>query len=212
MSKLPGAIGWSEDPIEKWLILSNAHDGSRKVAVTCSAIRVVCMNTLNFAIHESDVHFEMRHTSSILENIPDVQDALSGVTNYFEQMQGMLELLRAKQMSESEIKTYVHHLFPQKIKMGKEDELTEILQVEIGPRIQAHIDKILELIETGKGTEIPGVKGTAYGAYNAAVEWADHCKPVRNGGGLEARINSAWFGTAASFKQRAFDQAVRFSS
>jgi phage/plasmid-like protein (TIGR03299 family) len=213
MSRLPGAIGWSEDPIEKWLILSNAHDGSRKVMVTCSCVRVVCLNTLNAALHQAEVNFEMRHTREIFENIPDVREALGAVTTYFDRMQKVLELLRDRKMSEQEIKTYVHHLFPQKIKMGKEDELVEVLQVEIGPKIQAHIDKIFELIETGKGTDIAGVKGTAYGVYNAAVEWADFHKPIKKAGSeLEARVHSMWFGTAARFKQRAFEQAVSLLS
>ena len=43
MSKLPGTIGTVADPIDKWLLLANAHDGSRKVIVVASPVRTVCM-------------------------------------------------------------------------------------------------------------------------------------------------------------------------
>jgi hypothetical protein len=100
-----------------------------------------------------------------------------------------------------------------KVKVNGENGngVSEMLEAEIGPRIQKHIDKVIELVETGKGTDIPGVKGTAYGAFNAATEWADHYKPLRAEDQSSGRLDSIWFGTAAKFKQRAFDQAIQYA-
>ena len=209
MSKLPGHIGWSEDPIEMYLILSNAHDGSRQVNVMASPVRVVCNNTLNAAIQNAKVNFEMRHTSGLMDRVVDAREALGIATDYFRELDGVLAALREHRMSEDEIKAYVHGLFPLKVSTGEKlSGFEDTLNVEIGPRIKKYIEKTLELTETGKGTDIPGVKGSAYGAFNAAVEFADHYQPVKgkNESMLSRKLNSIWWGSAARFKQLAFDR------
>jgi len=210
MSKLPGHIGWSEDPIEQWLVLSNAHDGSRKISLMATPVRVVCMNTLNAAIHSAAVNFEMVHTAGIMDKVIDAREALGKVTDYFREMDGAVKLLKDYRMSNQEIKSYVHGLFPLKVKTEESlPGFEDTLNVELGPRIKKYIEKVFELMETGKGTEVPGVKGSAYGAWNAAIEFADHWQPVKGKADvLNRKLDSIWFGSAARFKQRAFDQAV----
>jgi phage/plasmid-like protein (TIGR03299 family) len=209
MSKMPGHVGTSEDPIEMWLVLSNAHDGSRQLLMMASPVRVVCMNTLNIAISSAVANIEIRHTSGMMERVVDAREAL-GLTNiYFEQMGEAMNMLKEYRMTEEEIKKYVYGLFPLKVK--NEDKLTGfegVMNIELGPRIKTYVEKVLELTETGKGTGIPGVKGSAYGAFNAAVEFADHWQPVKgkNDSMLVRKLDSLWFGSAARFKQRAFDQ------
>lgn len=63
------------------------------------------------------------------------------------------------------------------------------------------------LIETGAGTDIKGVKGTAYGLYQALTEYADHEKVMRVHGDRdenEIRFENAFFGTNANFKANCF--------
>jgi phage/plasmid-like protein (TIGR03299 family) len=209
MSKLPGHVGWSEDPIEEWLVLSNAHDGSRQLFLMATPIRVVCANTLNMAISSAVANVEVRHTSGIMDRVVDAREAL-GLTNmYFEQMGEVMRMLKEFRMNEEEIKKYVYGLFPLKVKNGDNlNGFEDVMNVELGPRIKTYIEKVLVLTETGKGTDIPGVKGSAYGAFNAAVEFADHWQPVKgkNDSMLSRKLDSLWFGSAARFKQRAFDQ------
>jgi len=117
--------------------------------------------------------------------------------------------LKDFRMNDEEIKKYVYGLFPLKVKNGDNlNGFEDAMNVELGPRIKTYIEKVLELTETGKGTDIPGVKGSAYGAFNAAVEFADHWQPVKgkNDSMLSRKLDSLWFGSAARFKQRAFDQ------
>jgi hypothetical protein len=71
------------------------------------------------------------------------------------------------------------------------------------------VDSVAELMETGRGSEIRGVRGTAWGAYNAITEFVDHKRKVR--GGEENRIGSIWFGQGSSVKQRAFVLGARLA-
>jgi phage/plasmid-like protein (TIGR03299 family) len=208
MSKLPGHVGWSEDPIEEWLVLSNAHDGSRQLVLMATPVRVVCSNTLNVALQSAKVNFEVRHTSGMMDRVVDAREALGIATDYFKEMDAVVKALKEYRMSEQEIKSYVHNLFPLKVRADESlSGFEDTINVEISPRVKKYIEKVFELVQTGRGTEIPGVKGSAYGAFNAAVEFADHYQPVKGKSELLSRkLDSVWFGSAARFKQQAFDQ------
>ena len=212
MSKLPSHIGWSDDPIEQWLVLSNSHDGSRQVSVMATPIRVVCMNTLNAGIRRASAFFEMRHTSRIseMETIIDAREVLGTVTRYFEELDGVLHLLKSYSMTEQEIQRYIYNLFPIKTKnQPTPDAEVETEEFEFGPNVQKYVNKILELMETGKGSDISGVRGSAYGVFNAVTEFVDHWQPVKGKAEkMSNKLFSIWFGNGRSFKQRAFNQLV----
>ncbi len=212
MSKLPNHIGWSDDPIEQWLVLSNSHDGSRQVSVMATPIRVVCMNTLNAGIRRASAFFEMRHTNRIseMDTIIDARKVLGAATKYFEELDGVLHLLKGYLMSEQEIQKYIYNLFPIKPKnKSSADAEDEIEDFELGPNVQRYVNKILELMETGKGSDVPGVRGSAYGVFNAVTEFADHWQPVKGKAEkMSNKLFSIWYGTGRLLKQRAFNQLI----
>ncbi len=61
-------------------------------------------------------------------------------------------------------------------------------------------NRVEELIETGLGTDIPGVKGSAWGVYNAYTEWLDHEKSIR---GNSTNWERSTFGSGASDRSKA---------
>ena len=61
----------------------------------------------------------------------------------------------------------------------------------------------------GKGVDLPGVANTAWWALNAMVEFADYDMKAKGQAADESRhTQSILFGTAAEFKQQAFDTAM----
>jgi len=97
----------------------------------------------------------------------------------------------------------------------------ELVKVRVGKEMSTRtvntIEKVMELVEHGKGTDIPGVKGTGYGVYNAVGEYADHYMSTRASGEtdqekeknqLENRFLSSIMGSGADLKQRAFNKLI----
>lgn len=68
-------------------------------------------------------------------------------------------------------------------------------------RVLDRVDTFRGLVDVGMGSDLKGVRGTAYGLYQAAIEFADHHITVRGNG--DNQLNSALVGSIALFKNKA---------
>ena len=76
LAKLPDKIQVIGDDIaDKYLLLSNSHDGGSSVQVKFTPIRVVCQNTLTMALSEGR-SIRIHHTKNLKERMAAARDAL----------------------------------------------------------------------------------------------------------------------------------------
>ena len=64
------------------------------------------------------------------------------------------------------------------------------------------------LFESGKGTDIVGVRGSYWGAYNAVTEYLSYSK----GRTSNNRMDSLWFGVNGNLNHRALDTALAMAN
>ena len=71
------ALRWpaGRDRVEKFLLLSNSHDGESAVQVKFTPIRVVCRNTLTQALSRGFTH-TARHDRDLGGELRGVQEAM----------------------------------------------------------------------------------------------------------------------------------------
>lgn len=187
-----------EDVVEKYLLLSNSHDGSSGVRICLTPIRVVCQNTLNQAITSADKIFKIRHTGSMGAKVGDARAAL-GMTNvFFEEFEKNAQALASKQVNGQLFNTYLESL-------GFDPESE-------GGRVKGQVETLTRLYESGQGQNMAGAHGTAWGAYNAVTEFLTHERATRVTDSYksvqEARLNSLWFGASQSINAKAWDNAL----
>jgi hypothetical protein len=68
------------------------------------------------------------------------------------------------------------------------------------------IHEVTQKFEHGRGNDMPGVKGTLWAAFNGVTEYVDYTRTTR--GGSDSRAKSLLFGSGATLKQKAWDEAL----
>jgi phage/plasmid-like protein (TIGR03299 family) len=205
LAKLPGQIRvrFSDDISEKFLLLSNSHDGSSALRVHYTAIRVVCANTLAMADREGRGEgIAIRHQGNLTSKIRHAREVLGLAHRYFDDLEGQFDLLARHYPSYAQVSAYFKALYPD--------------PEEGNPsRAQNVRDELFRLFESGKGQDIPEIKSTTWAVLNAVTEYVDHHRPTRARSEFDRaanRLDSAWFGSGSRLKQQAFQLALEMAA
>lgn len=196
LAKLPGYIRVIGDDVsEKYLLLTNSHDGTSSVRVLFTPIRVVCQNTLNIAIAGANKTAKIKHSAQIGNKLDYVRDTIGLVSAQFSLFEEVAKQMTMKQVTNEALKAFITSsgLVPV-VKYG-EDPSTRASNI---------MEEVSALFEKGLGAEMKGVKGTAWGAFNAVVEYVDYKRATKG----DNRAKSLLMGSGATVKQKAWDAAL----
>ena len=174
----------------------NSHDGSTTLRVLLTPIRVVCANTLALA-HRADASklIRLKHTKDIHENLANVREVMNVANQEFEATAEQYRLLARKSINQADLRRFVKKVFK------VEDD-------KISTRMKNTIEEILGKCESGKGNDLPSVRGTLWTAYNGFNEWLAYDR----GHNEQNRLNSLWFGDSANVNRFALETAMAMAT
>jgi phage/plasmid-like protein (TIGR03299 family) len=186
-----------EDTVEKFLLLTTSHDGTRCVSALPTSVRVVCANTLRIAMASEKDMCRILHTASMASNLEEAQRALGMFDEQYAKLGEAFEAMSKRFVTHHEVREFVEELFP----LDEEAKVTT--------RTENLRDNVIELFEYGAGAGLKTAKETAWGLYNAA-------NALIHKGGVtktaEKRLESSWFGQRARRDQAAFDLALALAA
>lgn len=185
------------DIVEKYILLSHSHDGSLALRVGFTPIRVVCWNTLSMA-HGADASklIRLKHTKNVHVNLDNLRDMMNLMDQEFEATAEQYRLLATKSINQADVRKYVKRVFELD---GMDDISTRQTNIFL---------KVEELMEAGKGNNLPSVKGTYWAAYNGVTEYLSY----ESGRNADNRLNALWFGQGSNMNQRALQAAVEMAT
>jgi len=200
MAKLPDdTIITKDDVVEKYLLLTNSHDGTSALRMYFTPVRVVCQNTLILSLHDARNGVSIRHVGDIKTKVTEARRVLGLAVNYYTKFSEDAHALVKYQMSKVELEAYFDYALRGKNAGSKEES----------GRFLNERDALFNLFEGGKGNKLEGVRGSAWCAYNAVTEYTDHYKTIRKLGDDQTnRLKNIWFGTGALIKGRAYDRIM----
>src|SRR3990167_5415713 len=196
LAKLPGQLEVTKnDVIDKYFLLTNSHDGSTGIKLMFTPIRVVCQNTLQMALVSGQSSImNIKHTKNHEIKIKQALKVLGLVEKIAEDFEIDAKKMYEFKMSDADIDAY----------------LADIINItgEAKEKTKLYADKSYiryrDYIEGGIGTDIQGVKGSLWGAYNAVTEAIDH--PTRK---VKDLLQYSQFGAGRIIKDRAWDKAKK---
>lgn len=201
LAKLPSHIRvkGGDDIVEKFLLLSNSHDGSAALRTFFTPVRVVCQNTLNLAIRKHGGQgISILHKGDLSSKIQEAQRVLGLAETFYTDAAAKIEILACHYPSVEQVRQYFESLYPDPTDASS----SRARNIRL---------RLTEIFETGIGLDMPDIKGSSWAAYNAVTEWVDHHRPTRASDPTDRasrRLESAWFGNGAKLKARAWDQAL----
>jgi len=194
-AKLSGQIViLDDDTVDKFLLLSSSHDGSGAVAIRFTPIRVVCQNTLNFALEGGSAIISMRHTRNIAENLKKAQaeEVKRVVDKVFQDAETLFGSMAARKLKASDTDRFLELLFPRSEAQKKANKEPK------------RWGRIKDILDNPAVTPRP-THDTLWGLYNAIVRDEDY--RVSREAGATARLERVWFGNGQDLKLKAIDRA-----
>jgi phage/plasmid-like protein (TIGR03299 family) len=193
LAKLPDNIYVIGDDIsEKYLLLSNSHDGKSAVQIKFTPIRVVCQNTLTMALSDGQIT-RIIHTNNMHQCIKQADKILGIIRERYADIEASFKRMAQIKMHKERLSEYLSLVFPDPSDPENERQVKQIKE----NRSLAEY-----FFDQGAGNRIKGVSGTLWAAYNGVTEFIDHRRTARQT--MDRRLNSIWFGDGYLTKVRAF--------
>lgn len=194
LAKLPGTIRViGDDIVDKFLLLSNNHCGKESVTVKITPIRVVCQNTLNFALLDGNQSVRVRHTGDLHKRLSEVPEMLGIINNAYNEVEKLFREFTKIRFGVVRFDHYLDGVFPRTKKQILENKRPE------------RWNRVTALFEESNKE----IRGTLWAAYNAVTRDEDYRYSTERGS--DRRLSRVWFGSGADLKYRALRVAQEFA-
>lgn len=217
------------DSIKGYVMFSHGHDGTLSHHFGLTMIRPVCANTEAAARNSTSSLFrKVAHTKGSALKLDAIGEVLTASRADFAATLEAFKSLTKIKATKDDVKKLVNAVFPApkapKVNapalngVGIDGLLDAVAVQPAADEFDRSLDilpetsrerifaDVYEYVESGKGSEIPGVAGTMWGAYNGITEYLSHGR----GRNEETRLNSQLFGASATANAIALDRALNF--
>lgn len=195
------------DQHETYLLFTTSHDGSMSVISKITTVRVVCQNTLSWALNEAGkAMLKVKHTKNVTSRLEMAAEVMQGVRQDTGSLAEKLKLLSTRTLTKETTQVILDRLFPKPKRDSQE-------LVRDNNRRENVLAKVLELYELNDNNAYPQIRGTAYNLLNAVTEYTDHLRGTRlttdrKDAGYTvpmARAENTLFGSGNALKSKALD-------
>jgi phage/plasmid-like protein (TIGR03299 family) len=187
-----------KDQVDAFLLLASSCDKSLATTVAFTSVRVVCQNTLGFAMEDVQGKppkkcFKIAHNQRF--NWDEAKNTLGLIESAWNAFMNNVEKLAEKNVTQNEADKFFESLF---LSGKKENEI-------LSNKAIVEIQNMKSAFANGRGQQLSTAKDTTWGLVNAVSFYVDHLKKNKS---QSERLDSAWFGSGALLKDKAWDIAI----
>ena len=201
--ELPVGVQVANDPHAAFLLVQSSHDGSCAVRIRPIIERLFCANQINRIIkgkHKNDYTYVMKHTTNSELSVNDIRNITQLTYDSIQQYETIAGNMLQRKMDDRTVKNIFKSVWalPSEIENSPEHLLSQ------GQRRQRTIalngrDSAWSIYSESPTQE--NIRGTAFGAWQAVIEHADHYAS----GGSERRAIATISGRNDRIKDKALD-------
>lgn len=199
LNHLEISIPGDPSSLKTYLLARTAHDGSRPTGFFLTQVRDVCTNTENLAVKGAISQYRIYHRGTLDGKVAEARKALRIAFKNTEIVKGLTKQLAKTKIVDAQVLEILKAAWP----VDEAREGDEAVEVK-----NRSLDQAFELYQASPNLE--GIRGTAWGAYNAITEYVDHGMKY-HGRFLDdgdVRATSLLEGIGANTKKRALVAAL----
>ncbi|MAL87258.1 MAG: hypothetical protein CMI23_12990 [Opitutae bacterium] len=186
------------DRVDSYLLFSNPHIYGKSIDIRFTPIRVVCNNTLTFALDsKADRQVKVGHRTMFDASV--VKEQLGIATNKMAKYQEIASFLGSKRFNQDTYIDYINEVFPRssdkRIRKGMD-------QIEM---LSRNAKMAYDVLHTQPGAEY--AEGSWWQAFNSITYITDHVQ----GRNQENRLANSWFGYNQTRKRDALQTAIKYA-
>lgn len=199
--ELPVGVNVAGDPHAAFLLVQSSHDGSCAVRIRPILERLFCANQINRLItkkHTNDHTYVMKHTTNSKLSASEIGNIIQLSYDSIQEYEEVADALLKREASHAQARDYFKRVWklPSTVEGKPYHMLTQ------GERRQQTIaitarDKAFQIYSESETQE--NIRGTAFGMWQAVVEYADH----HASGGSEKRAVATLSGRNDKVKDKA---------
>ena len=178
LMRLPELVTVAGDPregLQTYLLLTNSHDGSTSIVLSVVTVRVVCQNTLAWALDSAIRTTKIRHTPGAPAKVSEARRALEIGFKYTEELAAIGDKMMHTRFSDVEFQKFMNQLVPTpEAKMGYVGKKAEWgVTNKRGITIAENTKGTIKTIYDNHPTQVD-IRGTVWGAVQAVQFYSDH--------------------------------------
>jgi phage/plasmid-like protein (TIGR03299 family) len=200
LAKAPYSNEVGDDTIDRYVLLFNSHNGSTGVTMKPTMIRVVCNNTLEYALNQkSDNGISLRHTIGVKDRLNTLTEALRVCEANVDRAIGIMKRMNEVEITDKVMTKYFETVFPT-LANREVESYHPVTKRKIPNFAKPHYEALVANYRHGKGNN----GKTMWDAYNSITEYIDHTKSYSD------PLSSIGFGWGKNVKQNAFKVGSKF--
>lgn len=180
------------DRVKGMLLLTTSCDGTMATNAMFTSVRVVCNNTLTFAMQRGSASAtRVTHRSTF--DPTKVKADLGILDTAWEDFKNNITAMGKLKMTDNDADAFVRKLLVNPAREADKQSYT----------VDRDVQAILNKAKNGMGTD--KTYGTLWGVLNGVTEFVDHDSRARI---ADHALWGSWFGKGANLKSKAFDAAL----
>jgi phage/plasmid-like protein (TIGR03299 family) len=186
------------DKVNTYLLVHTSHDGSLAVQASVTPVRVVCQNTLNYALSGVKQSYKIRHTSTVTGKVQAAREALGLANKYLDEFEKEAQTLITKEITADTFFDIIKAAYPEPDKDVK-GSLTKWTN---------KVDTLWDIYQ-GDTVAQAGIMNTAWGAYNTLTERLDWFRNPRGGNAEGVLAAASGFDAATNAEKNRLLKVVK---
>ena len=197
-------VGPNDDPVTPYILVANGHDGSLAFTGMTTSVRVVCNNTLSWAMEGSGKVFSYKHSSGIWGKLPAAKIAMRKALVGKQDFVNACHHLRNVTMTRDQVQAFFLDMYAKVVDPIVKMDATDRHKADESDRRYNNAFSNIYEISANFDYESPIAGATYWNAFNATSRWL---QTRGRKGGDHATVNKV-MGLASENTSKAFKLAL----